>query len=90
MLMPFGRHKGKPIQDLPKGYLGWLRRKVPMGEELRNEVIFVLDGTRPIGTNVSAEDLDGLITHFDTGADELLYTNNKEQSRQGTRSNDET
>jgi hypothetical protein len=87
--MPFGKHKGRPLESLPKGYLGWLRRKVPMGEELRNEVIFVLDGTRPIGLNVSAEDLDRLITHFDTEDEPTAISIKKEKSRQGTRSNNE-
>lgn len=28
--MPFGRHKGVPLVDLPSDYVDWLRRKVPL------------------------------------------------------------
>lgn len=34
-VMPFGKHKGMPIQDLPKQYVRWLRNLPEMDEDLR-------------------------------------------------------
>lgn len=29
LLMPFGKHKGEPIEAVPAGYLDWLRDQEP-------------------------------------------------------------
>ena len=35
MLMPFGRHKGAPLEDLPDAYLQWLHGLTDLREPLR-------------------------------------------------------
>jgi hypothetical protein len=36
--IPFGRHKGKPLWDVPTGYLAWLVREVRLSTGLRAAV----------------------------------------------------
>jgi len=37
--MPFGKHKGTPIDEVPRDYLQWLaKKKVRLPEDLRNEI----------------------------------------------------
>ena len=38
MLMPFGKHKGKPVDVLPRGYLQWLQDNVELRGELAKVV----------------------------------------------------
>jgi uncharacterized protein (DUF3820 family) len=47
MKMPFGKHKGKELTEIPKGYLRWLRRQDWVGDWLVNGVDQVLDGKQP-------------------------------------------
>ena len=42
MEMLFGRHKGREIAEIPRGYLRWLAGNVPIQGELANEVCSVL------------------------------------------------
>ena len=36
--MPFGRHRGKPLAELPTPYLRWLHRECDLREPLKSEV----------------------------------------------------
>jgi len=38
MGMPFGKHKGKRIEDIPEDYLEWLWEKVDLYGELKTAV----------------------------------------------------
>jgi exodeoxyribonuclease X len=42
--MPFGKHRGTPLQDVPKDYVGWLLTR-ELDTELRNVLNAVQDGT---------------------------------------------
>lgn len=42
MKMPFGKHKGTPISDVPRGYLRWLHRKGGLHQDLALSVKEVL------------------------------------------------
>lgn len=42
--MPFGKHRGCEVADLPKAYLDWLYRNVELREPLQSEVILALFG----------------------------------------------
>lgn len=45
MIMPFGKHKGKSIHDLPHSYLYWLVSKCEFANEaIKNEAIKALNG----------------------------------------------
>jgi uncharacterized protein (DUF3820 family) len=44
MKMPFGKHQGKDLTEIPKGYLRWLRRQDWVGGWLVHAVDQVLDG----------------------------------------------
>lgn len=44
MRMPFGKHQGKELTEIPKGYLHWLRSQDWVGGWLVNAVNQVLDG----------------------------------------------
>lgn len=37
-LMPFGAHKGKPMQDVPPSYLSWLRDQGCSNELVANYI----------------------------------------------------
>jgi hypothetical protein len=37
-VVPFGRHKGKPLPEVPASYLDWLLREVKLSTGLRNAV----------------------------------------------------
>jgi hypothetical protein len=39
MLMPFGRHRGVPLDQLPTGYLAWLAQLDDLRDPLRRAVI---------------------------------------------------
>jgi hypothetical protein len=47
MEMPFGRYRGRPLQQVPHGYLRWLRENVKLSPFLAQAVDCVLSG-RPI------------------------------------------
>ena len=38
MEMPFGKHEGEEVEDLPDGYLKWLAHNVDMWDDLREAV----------------------------------------------------
>lgn len=46
MKMPFGKHKGTNIEDIPKTYLGWVAKNCNLTPCLANEVKRVL-GDKP-------------------------------------------
>ena len=35
MIMPFGKHAGTPIHDIPRGYLRWALANLDLSPELR-------------------------------------------------------
>jgi hypothetical protein len=37
-IMPFGKHKDKPINEIPKGYLVWLKNNVRLFGEVKQAV----------------------------------------------------
>lgn len=39
MVLPFGKHKGKSIEDLPTSYLTWLAENVSTKDELGAAVV---------------------------------------------------
>jgi len=41
--MPFGRHKGKPLVDVPTAYLRWLAVEATMEADLRAAVLVELE-----------------------------------------------
>lgn len=43
MKMPFGKYKGEEICDLPEDYLMWLVSNVDMRQQLKDEVVMVLE-----------------------------------------------
>jgi len=45
MKMPFGKHKGMELEELPRPYLVWLRKNVQLFGQLQAEVEAILDGT---------------------------------------------
>ena len=45
--MPFGKHKGKRLDKLPKGYLKWMLAECDLSEDLRQAAQCVLAG-KPI------------------------------------------
>lgn len=45
--MPFGRHKGTPIPDLPRYYLSWLSRQHFVNGELLRHVKAAINGEKP-------------------------------------------
>jgi hypothetical protein len=47
MEMPFGRYRGRPLQQVPHGYLRWLRENVKLSPSLAQAVDGVLSG-RPV------------------------------------------
>ncbi len=44
MKMPFGKHIGKELTELPRAYLVWLTRNVKLFGELQEEVEAILNG----------------------------------------------
>ena len=38
MKMPFGKHKGKPLVEVPKSYLRWLKENCELREPLATAV----------------------------------------------------
>lgn len=44
MTMPFGKHHGVPLDEVPKGYLRWLKENVPLRTSLARAVEAVLAG----------------------------------------------
>jgi hypothetical protein len=42
MKMPFGKHKGVPVHQLPRHYLLWLHDNCDLRGQLRDEVDFAL------------------------------------------------
>jgi hypothetical protein len=60
--MPFGKHKGRPVETLPRSYLKWLERAVDLRGDLKDAVRSALHG-EPIPT---APDVDDLVVDFET------------------------
>jgi len=48
--MPFGKHKGKRLEEIPRNYLIWLKRNVSLTGTLAFEVDRILSG-KPIPEN---------------------------------------
>jgi hypothetical protein len=46
MLMPFGKYKGEPIEDIPDNYLQWLITEVSLREPLRSAVCLEIAARR--------------------------------------------
>lgn len=62
MLMPFGKHKGKPVADVPKRYLTWLIRNVDLQPPLLHHVGNRLYGTPiPETTATTDNDIDVIV-----------------------------
>lgn len=38
MLMPFGKHKGEPVEDLPTDYIEWLLAECVLHPSLQKEL----------------------------------------------------
>jgi len=43
MRMPFGKHKGEPVEDLPTDYIEWLLREANLRDDLAEELQNQLD-----------------------------------------------
>lgn len=43
-VMSFGKHTGKPLNAIPKGYLRWLIANVSISQELKADITAILDG----------------------------------------------
>ena len=41
--MPFGKHKGKPLTKVPKGYIGWILDHFDLSDGLRRDLQAVLN-----------------------------------------------
>lgn len=57
--MPFGKHKGKEVSEVPKGYLRWLRKNADLFGSLASEVDAVLGEEPPVDLNTLAEAIVG-------------------------------
>jgi hypothetical protein len=57
LTMPFGRHKGTPLADVPESYLGWPLPGCKLSSGLRAAVAAELErrGVRPPAAAVKAE-----------------------------------
>lgn len=51
MKMPFGKHKGKELTEIPKGYLHWLRSQDWLNGWLKNAVAEALGEPVPQKTH---------------------------------------
>jgi uncharacterized protein (DUF3820 family) len=45
MKMPFGKHKGKPLREVPKDYLRWLQAECKLSASMREAIEQVLNPT---------------------------------------------
>ena len=43
-LMPFGKHRGKPIAKLPPSYVRWLLANCDLSDNLRTQLMAVFNG----------------------------------------------
>lgn len=48
-IMPFGKHKGKPLQQVPTGYLEWLQSLSDLSPSLRGAINLTLIGEVAFG-----------------------------------------
>lgn len=46
MMMPFGKHEGEEVDELPRSYLEWLSEQDFLEEDLREEVEAALEDWR--------------------------------------------
>jgi hypothetical protein len=53
--MPFGKHKGTPVNLLPPGYLQWLSRECKLSPDLREAVRCALQ-RKPLPTQLSEQE----------------------------------
>jgi uncharacterized protein (DUF3820 family) len=44
MTMPFGKYKGRPMYEVPKGYLKWMEHNMDLQGDLLVEVQYYLHG----------------------------------------------
>jgi uncharacterized protein (DUF3820 family) len=42
--MPFGKHRDKPLNEIPKGYLRWVLNTCTLNDALRRDIQCVLNG----------------------------------------------
>jgi len=60
MIFPFGKHKGKNVADVPKGYLRWLLQNVELREPLLTAVRRAKAGL-PIEDAISNIDVERIL-----------------------------
>lgn len=65
MIMPFGKHKGREVADLPRTYLEWLLTKVELRPETRAAVESALARFRPQASVPSQNEHDRLRQRYD-------------------------
>jgi hypothetical protein len=67
--MPFGKHRGKPVAELPLGYLRWLVDNVDLREPLLSAVEAVVNGgPLPCELDQDTEDrINEIIKSWDGG-----------------------
>jgi len=41
--MPFGKHKGEPMADVPRSYLGWMQRSMDLDQDLAHTIKTILN-----------------------------------------------
>lgn len=56
MRMPFSKHAGKELTDVPRQYLRWLRRQPTLGAWLAKEIDDVLNGNDVASSDESFEE----------------------------------
>lgn len=59
MRMPFGKHAGVELTDVPRQYLRWLRTQQWVGAWLMKEINDVLDGRVVVPSDESFEETLG-------------------------------
>jgi len=54
--MPFGKHMGEELDDIPKPYLQWLRRQEWLGGWLLREIVAVLSSDAATNSDETFEE----------------------------------
>ena len=42
--MPFGKHKGVPLNKIPRGYLGWILTNLTLNPNLKRDIEAIYKG----------------------------------------------
>ena len=74
--MPFGKHEGMELTDIPKPYLRWLRNQPWLGGWLLQEINQVL-GDRPVETETEVE-LPAFSVHSPEGVGQTIVNSDGE------------